>query len=286
MASPQPTPFVRFSKELFEVFYKDPPDTVAACRVWLWVFRWTWANHGAEEIEGRSVRDIAEEIQLCRSATHRAIQSLLRCRRLKLGRHGGLAIQKDYDLWKHEASEPARSGQMRLNICVPKGGTKSAGECPAPGDRGVPHRGQIRPAPGDSTVPPLGTVIRSKNIIENREQQIRMSEAASGLCKKLAEKMRANNPKVKVPDSLDAWGKEADRMLTRDKRTVQEVERVIDFSQADPFWRCNILSMPKIREKFDQLYMKMEATKNGTRAGEGRIVGAAAPVPGKYDYLG
>lgn len=73
--------------------------------------------------------------------------------------------------------------------------------------------------------------------------------------------MRDNNPKVKVPESFESWGKEADLMLTRDNRTMAEVEAVLDFSQHDHFWRCNILSMKKLREKFDQLFLHMQEKK-------------------------
>ena len=133
---------------------------------------------------------------------------------------------------------------------------------------------------------------KGKKEKERKKERTDTSEAAKGLCEKLAGKMLVNNPKARIPETTEAWEKAADLMLTRDGRTVQEVENVLDFSQADGFWKCNILSMTKLREKFDQLYLKMEATKNGTQNGNGggshsaRIVGAAAPTPGKYDHLG
>ena len=42
-------------------------------------------------------------------------------------------------------------------------------------------------------------------------------------------------------------------MLDRDGRTVEQVTKAIQWSQGDEFWRSNILSMSKLREKFDQL---------------------------------
>jgi len=42
-------------------------------------------------------------------------------------------------------------------------------------------------------------------------------------------------------------------MLDRDGRTVAEIHRAIDWCQDDAFWRSNILSAAKLREKYDQL---------------------------------
>jgi hypothetical protein len=42
-------------------------------------------------------------------------------------------------------------------------------------------------------------------------------------------------------------------MMTRDERTEEQIHAAIDWCQDDEFWRVNILSMPKLREKFDQL---------------------------------
>ena len=51
-------------------------------------------------------------------------------------------------------------------------------------------------------------------------------------------------------------------MLDADGRTEQEVMGAINWSQNHEFWRANILSMPKLREKYDQLLMQ---AKRGTK---------------------
>ncbi len=134
------------------------------------------------------------------------------------------------------------------------------------------------------------TSYKDKDKQIERKKVKETSEDAIHLCVLLGGYMRGNNPKARIPESMAAWGKAADLMLTRDKRTLDEVTAVLKFSQSDSFWKCNILSMTKFREKFDQLYLKMEATKNGNAQGGGprggRIVGDAKPVPGKYDHLG
>tara|TARA_R100000365_G_scaffold3491_1_gene11667 strand:- start:2102 stop:2968 length:867 start_codon:yes stop_codon:yes gene_type:complete len=42
-------------------------------------------------------------------------------------------------------------------------------------------------------------------------------------------------------------------LLDRDGRTYEQVAAAIHWSQSDEFWRANILSMSKLREKYDQL---------------------------------
>lgn len=77
----------------------------------------------------------------------------------------------------------------------------------------------------------------------------------------LIDLMQKNSPKVKIPQSLDKWTDACRLMRERDGRTEQEIEAMVQFSQKDQFWRSNILSMTKLREKFDQLWLKAKKTK-------------------------
>jgi hypothetical protein len=49
---------------------------------------------------------------------------------------------------------------------------------------------------------------------------------------------------------------------------------VLRWSQADEFWRSNILSMPKFREKFGQLAMRMR-TERAAGGASGNELNAA-----------
>jgi predicted phage replisome organizer len=84
----------------------------------------------------------------------------------------------------------------------------------------------------------------------------------TALSKKLFEYMKINNPKAKEPNFL-SWSKSIDLMIRVDKRTPQEIEKMIQWCQRDFFWRQNILSTDKLRQKYDQLYIKMTAPANG-----------------------
>jgi len=68
--------------------------------------------------------------------------------------------------------------------------------------------------------------------------------------------IRGNNPKCKEPN-LQNWAKIIDLMIRRDNRSIVDIREVIAWCQKDSFWMSNILSAKKLREKFDQLILKM-----------------------------
>lgn len=80
------------------------------------------------------------------------------------------------------------------------------------------------------------------------------------LCTHLANRVAANGSKR--PTVGKGWRDAARLMLDRDGRTEEQVRRAIDWSQDDEFWRSNILSMPKLREKYDQL--RLQAQRDGS----------------------
>lgn len=54
-------------------------------------------------------------------------------------------------------------------------------------------------------------------------------------------------------------------LLDKDGHTVEQIERAIRWCQADEFWRANILSMSKLREKYDQLRLAASRTPGGVK---------------------
>lgn len=69
----------------------------------------------------------------------------------------------------------------------------------------------------------------------------------------LAQRLHANGVNPKPGKS---WDDAARLMLDRDGRTEAQIHAAIDWCQDDEFWRANILSMPKLREKYDQLSLQ------------------------------
>jgi|GEM_PF-3730617 len=83
-------------------------------------------------------------------------------------------------------------------------------------------------------------------------------EDVSRLCNLLADLIEHNGslrPTVKT-----AWTDSARLLLDKDGRDYESAEKLIRWVQADNFWRGNVMSMPKFREKYDQL--RLSANKN------------------------
>lgn len=75
----------------------------------------------------------------------------------------------------------------------------------------------------------------------------------------MAETLKANLPTFKTPN-LSKWAHAFDVAIRNDQRMANAdfVAEVIRWACADDFWRANIQSPEKLREKFDQLTAKME----------------------------
>lgn len=96
--------------------------------------------------------------------------------------------------------------------------------------------------------------------------------------------IRKNNPQAKEPNK-QAWAKHIDLMIRVDNRTPENIRRVMEWCQKDSFWLKNVLSTDKLRDKFDELYLKMggsngrdsksstaNSTENDPYAGIGRHI--------------
>lgn len=83
------------------------------------------------------------------------------------------------------------------------------------------------------------------------------------LCLRLADKIHNNG--AKRPTITKAWRDAARLLLDKDGRTEAQSVWLIDWCQADDFWRSNILSMPKFREKYDQLLLRAKPAAQQVR---------------------
>lgn len=81
------------------------------------------------------------------------------------------------------------------------------------------------------------------------------------LCEHLANRIEANGSKR--PNIGKGWLDAARLMLDNDDRSEQQIHAAIDWSQSDDFWKANIQSMPKLREKYDVLRLQAQ---RGTKA--------------------
>lgn len=81
----------------------------------------------------------------------------------------------------------------------------------------------------------------------------------------LAESMwEAIEPITKCPDvNLGDWANTLRLMVERDKRNLEDIERVFRWANQDDFWRVNILSAGSLRKQFPRLYAKANQTSTG-----------------------
>ena len=112
---------------------------------------------------------------------------------------------------------------------------------------------------------------------------------AEAAARRLLDQISANTPTstlAKLPESAkrDRAQKWADafRLLhERDGHSWEEINAMVDWCQADSFWKSNILSGDKLREKWDQLAAKKA---NGSVDGyDVRYGRARLPSPEEYE---
>ncbi|MEF2243999.1 hypothetical protein [Paenibacillus sp. IITD108] len=101
-----------------------------------------------------------------------------------------------------------------------------------------------------------------KNVKNERMKEVKeYSRETLELTNHLIDLMQLNNPKVKIPSNLNSWHDAMDKIQRIDKYEYLQIRSVIDWCQNDSFWKANILSAPKLREKMGTLIIQMQ--RNG-----------------------
>lgn len=130
-------------------------------------------------------------------------------------------------------------------------------------------------SPSEDTIPRQEDIILNKEQTIKREEQDKEGHAREGdskfnpidirLCQLLMDLMLVNDPKSSILKRLttkrqEEWINQCRLLRESDERTKEEIETIIRWCQKDSFWKSNILSMPKLREKFPQLWLKAKKT--------------------------
>lgn len=134
--------------------------------------------------------------------------------------------------------------------------------------------GQIAPVKGADCTHKGGKMHPSTNKEQRkRQRKAKPRRDAPGadqapLSHLLADLIAANDPNDERPTVTQRWAEAEDRLQRLDHRPAAQVEVVIRWVQADEFWMHNILSMPKLREKYRQVVGKAltEQPERGNRA--------------------
>lgn len=80
------------------------------------------------------------------------------------------------------------------------------------------------------------------------------------LANRLYQKILIDDPSFKQPN-MNTWADSIRLMMEQDNRDVDQIEYLIDWSQANSFWKSNILSTKKLREKATTLIRQIKADK-------------------------
>jgi hypothetical protein len=119
-------------------------------------------------------------------------------------------------------------------------------------------------------------------LTKKRERQP-PSDKGIRLAQKLHDEIIKNKPDCRFTNSwLESWARTADLMMGRDGRTFERISALIGWVQGDQFWKTNILSMDKLREKFDELEMKARAQyeqQSARRPSDSQFVGPNPELP-------
>ena len=124
-----------------------------------------------------------------------------------------------------------------------------------PEDSGNPP-GTLRPGTGEQGNRGTGEQSLSSEIAEaiTRPEIIQLLDLLDSEIERNGAKKPARTKK-----NIDATR----LLLDRDGRTVEQVAAAIRWCQSDEFWRSNILSMSKLREKYETLRLAAQRAKPG-----------------------
>jgi hypothetical protein len=98
---------------------------------------------------------------------------------------------------------------------------------------------------------------REKNV-GNAADAAPSREDVEELCNHLHRRVIENGSRVNITGK---WRDAARLLLDRDERAPAEIHALIDWCQDSEFWRANVQSMPKFREKYDSL--RLQAQQRG-----------------------
>jgi len=147
--------------------------------------------------------------------------------------------------------------------------TEKESELPAP----VSSRLNNGETPSDSLIP--DSLIPDKNSLSEpspssdeetaparNKPSKQPSREACRLAQLLKTEILRNKPDYRITAAQERkWGFTAARMIGLDGRDPEAIANLIRWAQRDEFWMTNILSMGKLREKFDALELKMKGSR-------------------------
>ena len=106
-------------------------------------------------------------------------------------------------------------------------------------------------------------------------------EDVERICNHLADRVASNGSRR--PRVTKTWRNSARLLIDADKRTEEQIHRAIDWCQDDDFWRSKVMSLPKLREKYDQL--RLEAQRKDGRASPKGASAGTSKIPTRQEWM-
>jgi hypothetical protein len=113
--------------------------------------------------------------------------------------------------------------------------------------------------------------VKESKVKKSKGKESKFTSSHMLLAETLRDEILTNNGNAKIPPSLDDWADCFRLMTDVDKREEIHIRKVIKWCQQDNFWKANILSAKKLREKFDTLFMQMNRTSNKPYSGNSSV---------------
>ena len=112
-------------------------------------------------------------------------------------------------------------------------------------------------------------VVRPDAAIQSRNGQKWGTQADLAIAQTMSDLIRQVTQDDKQPNFTE-WSNTIRLMRERDNRTPEQIGALFGWVNKDSFWKTNILSPGKLREKWGQLAAKRNAERNGLTQTQGR----------------
>lgn len=188
---------------------------------------------------------------------------LLTCNlnKLKFDRTKWYAI--DYNELDKLTNALGQSDQMEWDSQDQRKGTDSPADngTPSPSQKGTDSPEQYHRLPETTHKTTTENSGKSKSPSHESKKKFTPDSVEYQLAMYLFDKIKQNNPAhLDLTESQkQKWADHIRLMIERDKRTPQQIHNMIDWCQADDFWKTNILSTAKLRKQYDTMAPKANA---------------------------
>lgn len=204
-------------------------------------------------------RDIDQLFRICRAFTpaeQQAVHSVLK-----------QFFVEDGDVYRQGRVDRELAKQCKYKAKLSEGARKTNlkrwGQSPSdsPSDSGSDSPSDRKPQPQKHSLSELCSDGDSSLIKQKHEPCLE----AEKLAQLLADEIHRNKADYRItPAKQRSWAVIADRMIRLDRREPEKIEKLIRWVQHDEFEMSNVLSMDKLRARFDQLELKRDhKQKNG-----------------------